>query len=164
MKLIITGNRKIWNSYLVNQIIDYYPDGLITEVITGGASGVESFAAIWAKRREIPFQIFLPDWYRYGASAGIISGRDMAKVGDALLAIVEGNTHEINYIIKQAQKLEKPCRVVNIHDHDKRPVCGLCSGSGCEECGYSGLASQCLFCGHALQIVRPGKYQCSNCD
>lgn len=51
----------------------------ITEIISGGASGVDSMAIKYANENNIKLTVFYADWKTYGKSAGPIRNRKMAE-------------------------------------------------------------------------------------
>jgi len=56
----------------------------ITELVSGGAKGVDRDAETWAISENIPIKQFKPDWGLYGRAAGPIRNREMAKYADAV--------------------------------------------------------------------------------
>jgi hypothetical protein len=44
----------------------------VTELVSGGAPGVDTDAERWADQHEIPIKKFKPDWKQYGRGAGPI--------------------------------------------------------------------------------------------
>ena len=61
MKLAIIGSRNLG----IKNIGDYIPKG-VTEIVSGGARGVDKKAADYAKSNNICLTEFLPDYARYG--------------------------------------------------------------------------------------------------
>ena len=64
MKIAIIGSRGLH----VNDLERYLPEG-ITEIVSGGARGIDSDARAYAKAHDIPLKEFLPDYERFGRSA-----------------------------------------------------------------------------------------------
>lgn len=112
MKLIIAGCRDCHSSSHFTQAIigalkqpgfGYLSD--ITEVVTGGASGVDAMGKRWAKvTLEIPHKEFQADWKANGKSAGPIRNRQMAEYADALIAIWDGKSRGTKNMIEEATK------------------------------------------------------------
>ena len=63
MKIAIVGSRSI----TVNNLGDYLP-GNTTEIVSGGAIGVDRSARNYAKTHNIKLKEFLPEYERYGWS------------------------------------------------------------------------------------------------
>lgn len=86
MKTIIAGPRDFfWYGTLLRAIAEV--PWTITEVIYGGANGVDSMAKRWAAENGIPFKLFAADWVKYGKAAGPIRNKVMAQNGECLLAL-----------------------------------------------------------------------------
>lgn len=64
MKIAIVGSRSI----AVNNLGDYLPENT-TEIVSGGAIGVDRSARNYAKTHNIKLKEFLPEYERYGRSA-----------------------------------------------------------------------------------------------
>lgn len=86
MKLIIAGSRTITDYDIVKNAFILFPYE-VTEIISGGARGVDKIGEQIAKEFNIPFTIFNADWEQFGKSAGYIRNTQMAQYADALLSI-----------------------------------------------------------------------------
>lgn len=62
----------------------------ITELVSGGARGVDQYAETWATSKNIPIKQFKPDWKSYGRAAGPVRNREMAKYADAVMLFPGG--------------------------------------------------------------------------
>jgi len=76
----------------------------ITEVVSGGAPGVDTSAEQWAERHGIPVTRFPADWKRYGRRAGPIRNQAMAEYGEALVAVWDGKSRGTKNMIRLARK------------------------------------------------------------
>ena len=110
MKVIIAGSRDIARE----QVLDIL-DGMdniecISEVVSGGADGVDSAGEDWAENRPDPIKVvqFLPEWNKYGRAAGPIRNKQMAEYADMLIAIWNGSSRGTKNMIEQMEKLGKP--------------------------------------------------------
>lgn len=85
IKMIIAGGRNVHLSDRQFGFLDGVREGLlaqgieISEVISGGASGVDCDGESWASRHGIPVRIFRPDWNLRGRAAGPIRNAEMAN-------------------------------------------------------------------------------------
>lgn len=113
MKVIIAGSRNIDDEKGVFRLLDnYYEDAIekkitITEVVSGGASGVDKIGENWALSKGIPVKKFLPDW-SVGKKAGPIRNAKMAEYGDVLVAIWDSNSRGTKNMIDCMKRLGKP--------------------------------------------------------
>lgn len=106
MKLAIAGSRSI-------QSIDLapYTEG-VTEIISGGAKGVDTLAADYAKAHGIKLREIYPDYARFGRGAPIKRNYEIVDASDRVLVFWDGQSRGTLSVIKYAEKTGKPCQVV----------------------------------------------------
>jgi predicted Rossmann fold nucleotide-binding protein DprA/Smf involved in DNA uptake len=109
MKLAIIGSRNL----NVENIGDYIPSG-VTEIVSGGAKGIDTLAAQYARGKGIVLTEFLPDYARYGKGAPIVRNKQIAEYADAVLAFWDGKSKGTADSIRRFRKLGKPIKVVLI--------------------------------------------------
>lgn len=95
MKLIIAGSRHLYVTY--DQLADFLTEHLgcwshVTEIVSGGARGIDASGEDFAKRYELKLTQFPAEWYKYGKSAGPKRNLQMATYADALLLIWDGES------------------------------------------------------------------------
>lgn len=81
---------------------DIYP----SEIVSGGAKGVDSFAEAWAKLHLIPVKIFKPDWSA-GKKAGALRNRQIVDYCDELIAFWDGQSKGTKISIEMAKTANK---------------------------------------------------------
>ena len=113
MKLIIAGTRyfETWvpyGGYLEDAIAKSGWRDDITEVVDGGAWGVDSLGVLWAKKNGIPFITFWANWRELGKKAGPIRNAKMAKYADALLLLWDGKSPGSKNMLRCMEKAGKP--------------------------------------------------------
>lgn len=104
MRTIIAGSRTITNAAVVEQAITeapFWPK--ITEVLCGGAQGVDTLGANWAKHRGITISHYPAKWDEYGPSAGPIRNREMAQNADALILVWDGKSRGSRSMLSYAR-------------------------------------------------------------
>ncbi len=91
MKLIIAGGRDNILSWLDQLALDNIRlmHG-VTEIVSGGARGVDRCGEKWAKNVGLPVKVFPADWDNWGKPAGPIRNQQMVDYADAL-AVFPGN-------------------------------------------------------------------------
>lgn len=111
MKVIIAGSRGVTNPAAVKKAIA--DSGFtITEVVSGGARGVDRLGEDWALANNIPVKQFIPEWDERGRKAGIIRNLSMAEYADALVAIWDGSSPGTRHMIDSMERLAgKPVHV-----------------------------------------------------
>ena len=103
MKTIIAGSRTIVDKIFIKKAIRN-SKFIITEIVSGGARGVDSIAIEIAKEWSIEYVVFPAQWNIYGKSAGFIRNKQMAEYSDALIAIWDGESRGTLNMIETASK------------------------------------------------------------
>ena len=108
MKTIVAGSRSITNRREIFFHLDAINISGITEVVSGGAEGVDLIGEDWAIERGIPVKRFDPDWKLFGKQAGKVRNTEMAryvgKVG-RLVAFWDGKSNGTKHMIETAEAL-----------------------------------------------------------
>lgn len=112
MKTVIAGSRNITDpSVLIDAIISSKFE--ITEVVSGGARGVDRLGEDYAKVQKLPIKQFLPDW-SIGKMAGPMRNRQMASYADAVIVIWNGHSKGSRSMIEEAKKAGKKLFVYKV--------------------------------------------------
>jgi hypothetical protein len=112
MRVVIAGSRSIKDATLIERAVQ--ESGFnVTEVVEGGARGVDTLAFDWAHREGIPVKVFVPDW-SIGRQAGILRNVEMADYADAVIAIWNGKSRGTEHMISIAYKRQMPCYVLKV--------------------------------------------------
>lgn len=114
MKVVIAGSRDIRDAKLVHDFIDRSPFK-ITEVVSGGAAGVDRLGEVWAKDHNVPVKQFTPKYHALNPLvAPLLRNIDMAEYADALLAVWKDKSNGTHHMIEQMDKRNKPYRVIEL--------------------------------------------------
>lgn len=114
MRTIVAGSRSISDYILVERAIQESRFE-ITKVISGHARGVDRLGELWARKHKIPIQRFLPDWERYGKSAGVIRNTEMAKVAQGLILVWDGQSAGSAHMLRIARERGLKMYVLEVH-------------------------------------------------
>ena len=113
MKLAVVGSRTGFNAALIfDKLLELHP----TEIVSGGAMGVDTFAALYANTALIPITVFTPDWIKYGKRAGAIRNKQIVDYCDKLIAFWDGQSPGTKISIDMATKAGKLLNVI-LQDH-----------------------------------------------
>lgn len=122
MRLAVVGSRNCNDYGLVHvalsRYLDVYGESLV--IVSGGAKGADSLAARFARENNLELIEHLPDWNRFGKSAGFKRNWLIWQDADAGVAfwdgISRGTAHSFDIAKQQGKSLEvvhfKPARVV----------------------------------------------------
>lgn len=113
MKTIIAGSRSVIDYALVENACRNC-GWTITEVVNGGARGVDRLGQLWAVNHRVPVRLFPANWKLHGIKAGMIRNREMALYADALIAIWDGMSHGTKHMIWQAEHARLRIFVVKV--------------------------------------------------
>ena len=91
MKVAVIGSRNI----TLNNLGDYLPEGL-TEIVSGGAKGVDTYARQYANEHNIKLTEFLPEYNRYKRGAPLKRNIQIAEYADKVLAFWDGKSRGTN--------------------------------------------------------------------
>ena len=112
MKCVIAGSRGIDNYELLEQAFTLCPwSGKITEIVSGGARGIDAMGERFANEMGLDLTKFPADWDIYGSFAGHKRNKEMAEYTDIALILWDGKSRGTKNMIEQMKKLAKPCLV-----------------------------------------------------
>lgn len=100
MKVAIIGSRGFTNFDLT----PYLPRD-ITEIVSGGAKGVDTVAKNYAAEHNIKYTEFLPEYNKYGKRAPLVRNIDIIKYSDLVLAFWDGTSRGTKFVIENCEKL-----------------------------------------------------------
>jgi len=107
MKVAVIGSRSI---------TDFDLEGVIpanaTEIISGGAKGVDSLARAYADTHGIPCLVILPDYPQYGRAAPLRRNAEIIRAADLIIAIWDGESKGTAFVIDECARTGRPCTVI----------------------------------------------------
>ena len=106
MKIAIIGSRNL----IVTDLEKYIPEE-ITEIVSGGAKGIDSCARAYAHANHIKLTEFLPEYPKYGKGAPLRRNLQIIDYADAVLAFWDGKSKGTKYVIEQCKKKNKKVTV-----------------------------------------------------
>ena len=109
MKIAIIGSRGLH----VENFGDYLPEG-VTEIVSGGAKGIDTDAENYARDNNIITTIFLPDYSRYGRGAPIVRNKQIVDYADEVIAFWDGKSRGTKSVIDYCKKQGKKITVVTV--------------------------------------------------
>ena len=106
MKVAVIGSRGIFTT----DIGVYISDG--DEIISGGAAGIDTCAAEYARKNGLKLTVFLPQYDRYGYGAPIVRNKAIVDYADRIVAFWDGKSKGTLSVIKYAEKTGKLCEII----------------------------------------------------
>ncbi len=83
-----------------------------TEMVSGGALGVDTCAEIYALKHQIKITIFRPDYRRYHRGAPLRRNEKIVAYSDMVIAFWDGRSMGTLHVIECCRKAGKPIQVI----------------------------------------------------
>lgn len=106
MTIVIIGSRNL----KVLDLEKYIPEGT-TEIVSGGARGIDSCAKEYAVKNKIKITEFLPEYDKYGRVAPLKRNDLIIDYSDMVLAFWDGKSRGTKYVIDKCKCKDKPIKI-----------------------------------------------------
>lgn len=107
MKVAVVGSRNLQ----IKELGLYLPKNT-TEIVSGGAKGVDSSAQKYARAHNIKLTEFLPAYQKYGRAAPLRRNLQIIEYADMVLAFWDGSSRGTKFVIDQCQRRSIPIKVI----------------------------------------------------
>ena len=111
MKVAVIGSRGLY----VPDLEKYLP-AEVTEIISGGARGVDTSAREYALSHGIKLTEFLPEYPKYGRSAPLKRNITIIENADLVLAFWDGSSRGTKFVIDNCKRRSIPIQII-LMDH-----------------------------------------------
>ncbi len=102
MKVAIIGSRNL----KIGNLEKYVPK-TVTEIVSGGARGIDACAREYARANGIKLTEFLPDYEKHQKSAPLIRNLQIIDYADLVLAFWDGKSKGTKFVIDNCKKRNK---------------------------------------------------------
>lgn len=106
MKIAVIGSRNL----KIDKLENYLPDG-VTEIVSGGAMGIDACARKYAEENNIKLTEFLPEYQKYGRRSPLVRNLQIIDYADSVIAFWDGSSHGTRFVIENCKKLNKSVTV-----------------------------------------------------
>lgn len=113
MKVAVIGSRS-FNNY--DKVIQTLSKIKITEIVSGGAIGADKLGERYAIENGIPTKIFLPEWEKYGKSAGFKRNTQIIEEAEFIVAFWDMESKGTKDSIQKAEKQGKKVLIINTNN------------------------------------------------
>ena len=112
MRVAIVGSRDLQNKeeYWYKKICASIPKNC-TEIVSGGADGIDTLAHRYAKEHGLLFKEFLPEYNRYGKPAAFIRNTEIVEYAHMVIAFWDGKSKGTADTIMKCYELNKPVEI-----------------------------------------------------
>ena len=109
MKVAIVGSRGLQ----VEDFAPYLPENT-TEIVSGGAKGIDTYAAEYARTHSLALTEFKPDYRRFGRGAPLKRNVEIVDYADLVLVFWDGASRGSRFVIDACRRAGKNCIVIEI--------------------------------------------------
>lgn len=113
MKVAVIGSRHV-GADTYRMILRQLPKGC-SQIISGGACGVDSLAKRAAAELGVKYVCIRPRYQRYGRSAPLVRNIDIVENADCVLAFWDGESKGTRHALGCCIKLGKPFKIFLIN-------------------------------------------------
>ena len=99
MKVAVIGSRGL----TVNDLGKYLPEDT-TEIVSGGAKGIDTCARDYALSHDLKLTEILPEYSRYGRGAPLKRNLQIIEYADVVIAFWDGKSKGTKYVIDNCKK------------------------------------------------------------
>ena len=106
MKIAVIGSRG-----LIVRDLEFYLPKETTEIVSGGARGVDTSARMYAKQNGILLTEFLPDYEQYGKIAPLVRNLEIIDYADEVFAFWDGTSRGTKFVIENCRRKKKKIHI-----------------------------------------------------
>lgn len=111
MKVAIIGSRN-FEQFNFQKILDNIP-GNCTEIVSGGAKGIDTIAADIAEALHLKFTCFKPEYHIYAKSAPLKRNQQIVDYSDYILAVWDIKSKGTMHVLSRCIAQKKPFKVIS---------------------------------------------------
>lgn len=112
MKVAIVGSRDIEN-ITEEYIMEYIPENC-SEIVSGGARGIDKLAENIAKNKNIKITVFKPNYKLYGKKAPLVRNSEIVDYSDYVLAFWDYKSNGTRHTILECIKKNREVKVIMV--------------------------------------------------
>ena len=116
MKIAIVGSRNPGVSYSEWEKLFLSKVNLseVTEIVSGGAKGIDTYAKLFAGRHHIPLMEFLPEYSVYGRNATLLRNTQIVREASVVYAFPTAESKGTHHSISEAKRMGKRLIIINL--------------------------------------------------
>ena len=111
MRIAIIGSRTL----KIDDVDKYIPDG-VTEIVSGGAKGIDFCAREYAIKRGIKLVEFLPEYEKFKKGAPLKRNLQIIDYADKIIAFWDGKSRGKKYVIDNCREQNKEIEVIMLKE------------------------------------------------
>lgn len=111
MELVIIKVAVVGSRSLAVDVLEAFIPPETTEIVSGGAKGIDTCAREFAQANEYKFTEFLPDYKKYGRAAPLYRNTEIVDYSDLVLAFWDGKSTGTKDVIDKCKERGVPVKV-----------------------------------------------------
>ncbi len=114
MKIAVVGSKNL----RVTEIDKYLPKN-VSEIVSGGARGIDACAKEYALKNNLKLKEFLPEYNKYRKYAPLKRNIQIIEYADEILAFWDGKSKGTKFVIEECKAQNKKVTVVKVATKEK---------------------------------------------
>ena len=119
MRVAIVGSRNIENEENVYELLCRYVPVNTTEIVSGGATGIDTLAEVYAQRNRLKLTVFKPDYRSFGKRAPLVRNEEIIRYAQYVLAFWDGTSHGTAHTIATCVTFGVPVKVIPLENFNR---------------------------------------------
>ena len=119
MRVAIVGSRNIENEENVYELLCRYVPVNTTEIVSGGATGIDTLAEVYAQRNRLKLTVFKPDYRSFGKRAPLVRNEEIIHYAQYVLAFWDGTSHGTAHTIATCVTFGVPVKVIPLENFNR---------------------------------------------
>ncbi len=116
MRVAIVGSRNIENKENIYELLCRYIPANTTEIVSGGAMGIDTLAEVYAEKNHLHLTVFKPDYTSFGKRAPLVRNEEIIRYAQYVLAFWDGSSHGTAHTIATCVTLGVPVKVIPLEN------------------------------------------------
>lgn len=109
MRVAIIGSRELnGEEERCYEIICETVPANCTEIVSGGASGIDELAEKYAREHSLLFKRFEPEYHRYAKNAPLVRNEEIIRYANFVLVFWDGDSRGTAYVINKCWEIDRP--------------------------------------------------------
>jgi hypothetical protein len=119
MRVAIVGSRNIENEENVYELLCRYVPANTTEIVSGGATGIDTLAEVYAERNRLRLTVFKPDYKSFGKRAPLVRNEEIIRYAQYVLAFWDGVSHGTAHTVATCVAFGVPVKVIPLENFNR---------------------------------------------
>jgi len=111
--------QKYENEESVYELLCRYVPANTTEIVSGGATGIDTLAEVYAERNRLRLTVFKPDYKSFGKRAPLVRNEEIIRYAQYVLAFWDGVSHGTAHTVATCVAFGVPVKVIPLENFNQ---------------------------------------------